>query len=133
MHWAAVEQAVLPRLPEDSREANLTLTTDNGTQGGWKQNLDYSTRVPSQSRWGCNIENLSGNLQYELFDCDESRVVVFSRNNWPCRGCSRRMLNQAPGIAARIETHRSTLRIAPRSSVINVRMAAIPEILFRHQ
>ncbi len=29
---AAVEQAVLERLPEGSREANLTLTTDNGTQ-----------------------------------------------------------------------------------------------------
>jgi putative transposase len=29
---AAVEQAVLERLPEGSREENLTLTTDNGTQ-----------------------------------------------------------------------------------------------------
>ena len=29
---AAVEQAVLVRLPSGSREANLTLTTDNGTQ-----------------------------------------------------------------------------------------------------
>jgi putative transposase len=29
---AAVEQAVLARLPEGSRESNLTLTTDNGTQ-----------------------------------------------------------------------------------------------------
>ena len=29
---AAVEQAVLERLPTGSREANLTLTTDNGTQ-----------------------------------------------------------------------------------------------------
>jgi putative transposase len=29
---AAVEQAVLARLPEGSRDANLTLTTDNGTQ-----------------------------------------------------------------------------------------------------
>jgi putative transposase len=29
---AAVEQAVLERLPEGSREQNLTLTTDNGTQ-----------------------------------------------------------------------------------------------------
>jgi putative transposase len=29
---AAVEQAVLARLPEGSREAQLTLTTDNGTQ-----------------------------------------------------------------------------------------------------
>ena len=29
---AAVEQAVLERLPEGSREADLTLTTDNGTQ-----------------------------------------------------------------------------------------------------
>src|ERR1700747_621079 len=29
---AAVEQAVLARLPEGSREANVMLTTDNGTQ-----------------------------------------------------------------------------------------------------
>jgi putative transposase len=29
---AAIEQAVLERLPEGSREQNLTLTTDNGTQ-----------------------------------------------------------------------------------------------------
>ncbi len=29
---AAIEQAVLERLPEGSREASLTLTTDNGTQ-----------------------------------------------------------------------------------------------------
>src|ERR1700731_3466102 len=29
---AAVEQAVLKRLPEGSREARLTMTTDNGTQ-----------------------------------------------------------------------------------------------------
>ena len=29
---AAVEQAVLARLPEGSREASVTLTTDNGTQ-----------------------------------------------------------------------------------------------------
>jgi len=29
---AAVEQAVLARLPEGSREAHMTLTTDNGTQ-----------------------------------------------------------------------------------------------------
>jgi len=29
---AAVQQAVLARLPEGSRAANVTLTTDNGTQ-----------------------------------------------------------------------------------------------------
>ena len=29
---AAIEQAVLARLPDGSREANVTLTTDNGTQ-----------------------------------------------------------------------------------------------------
>ena len=29
---AAVEQAVLERLPEGSRDAGVTLTTDNGTQ-----------------------------------------------------------------------------------------------------
>ncbi len=37
---------------------------------------DYSMRVPPQSPWGCQFEDLSGNLKYELFDCDESRVMV---------------------------------------------------------
>jgi transposase InsO family protein len=30
--FAAVEQSVLERLPEGSRQASVTLTTDNGTQ-----------------------------------------------------------------------------------------------------
>ena len=42
-----------------------------------KHNLDYTMRVPPQSPLGCNIYDLSGDLQYEMFDCDESRVVVF--------------------------------------------------------
>ena len=45
--------------------------------GRLKGNLDYTMRVPEQSPWGCSINDLSGNLQYEMFDCDESRVVVF--------------------------------------------------------
>ena len=40
---------------------------------------DYSQRVPPQSPWGCGFQDLSANLQYELFDCDEGRVVVFGR------------------------------------------------------
>jgi hypothetical protein len=40
---------------------------------------DYTQRVPPQSPWGCGFEDLSGNLQYVLFDCDEGRVVVFGR------------------------------------------------------
>jgi len=42
-------------------------------------NADYTQRVPPQSPWGCSFEDLSGNLQYELYDCDEGRVVVFGR------------------------------------------------------
>jgi hypothetical protein len=38
---------------------------------------DHTRRVPPQSPWGCNFPDLSGNLQYELYDCDESRAVVF--------------------------------------------------------
>ena len=41
---AAVEQAVLERLPAGSREANLTLTTDNGTQFTSSRFLE--TRLP---------------------------------------------------------------------------------------
>jgi hypothetical protein len=47
--------------------------------GRLKHNLDYTMRVPPQSPLGCNIEDLSANLKYEMFDCDESRVVVFGR------------------------------------------------------
>jgi hypothetical protein len=40
---------------------------------------DHTQRVPNQGPWGCRYEDLSGNLQYDLFDCDEGRVVVFGR------------------------------------------------------
>jgi len=42
---AAVEQAVLNRLPEGSREAQLTLTTDNGTQFTSSRFLETLTRL----------------------------------------------------------------------------------------
>ncbi len=45
--------------------------------GRLKHNLQYTMRVPPQSPWGCHINDLSGDLQYEMFDCDQSRVVVF--------------------------------------------------------
>jgi hypothetical protein len=41
-------------------------------------NLQYTMRVPPQSPWGCNIQDLSASLKYEMFDCDEGRVVVFA-------------------------------------------------------
>jgi len=47
--------------------------------GRLKKDLNYTERVPPQSPWGCDIHDMSGNLQYELFDCDEGRVVVFGR------------------------------------------------------
>ena len=47
--------------------------------GRLEKDLNYTARVPPQSPWGCNFEDLSGNLQYELLDCDEGRVVVFGR------------------------------------------------------
>jgi len=37
---------------------------------------EHSLSVPPQSPWGCHFENLSGNLKYALFDCDESRVEL---------------------------------------------------------
>jgi hypothetical protein len=40
---------------------------------------DNTQRVPPQSPWGCGFEDLSGDLKYELLDCDEGRVVVFGR------------------------------------------------------
>lgn len=41
----AVEQAVLERLPEGSREVNLTLTTDNGTQFTSSQFIETLNRL----------------------------------------------------------------------------------------
>jgi hypothetical protein len=35
----------------------------------------YSRRVPPQSPWGCSFEDLSGDLRYELLDCDQSHVM----------------------------------------------------------
>ncbi|HTA40880.1 MAG TPA: hypothetical protein VK789_00455 [Bryobacteraceae bacterium] len=35
---------------------------------------EHSANVPPQSPWGCQFENLSRNLKYALFDCDERRV-----------------------------------------------------------
>jgi putative transposase len=42
---AAVEQAVLERLPDGSREARLTLTTDNGTQFTFSRFLEMLGRL----------------------------------------------------------------------------------------
>jgi len=46
---AAVEQAVLERLPRGSREENVTLTTDNGTQflprGSWRRSHGSASRI----------------------------------------------------------------------------------------
>ena len=47
----AVEQAVLARRPEGSREANIMLTTDNGTQ---------FTSSPSWRRWGAWTQTRHG-------------------------------------------------------------------------
>ena len=47
--------------------------------GRREKDFDYTRRVPNQGPLGCNFPDLSGNLQYELLDCDEGRVVVFGR------------------------------------------------------
>jgi hypothetical protein len=47
--------------------------------GRLQHDADYAERVPPQSPWGCQFEDLSGDLQYGLFDCDQGRVVVFGR------------------------------------------------------
>jgi putative transposase len=49
---AAVEQAVLVRLPAGSREANLTLTTDNARssllRGSWKRSGGSGSRIAAR-------------------------------------------------------------------------------------
>lgn len=73
----AADAACRPALaPLDFRSLNDVHEALN-LDGRLKHNLDYTTHVPPQSPWGCNIEDLSVNLQYEMFDCDQSRVVVF--------------------------------------------------------
>ena len=58
----------------DDVHQNLNLS------GRLEKDLNYTGRVPNQGPSGCNSEDLSGNLQYELLDCDEGRVVVFGRD-----------------------------------------------------
>lgn len=41
--------------------------------------VDHTERVPPQSPWGCRFEDLSKDLKYAVFDCDEGRAVVFGR------------------------------------------------------
>jgi hypothetical protein len=37
---------------------------------------EHVQKIPPQSPWGCEFEDLSGNLKYALVDCDESRVQM---------------------------------------------------------
>jgi hypothetical protein len=75
----AADNACAPKLVPlgfsslDDVHQNLNLS------GRLKKDLNYTGRVPNQGPWGCQFEDLSGNLQYELLDCDQSRVVVFGR------------------------------------------------------
>jgi hypothetical protein len=47
--------------------------------GRVQKDLDYTQHVSPQSPWGCELEDLSANLQFDLLDCDQGRVVVFGR------------------------------------------------------
>jgi hypothetical protein len=49
--------------------------------GRLQYNVDYTLRIPPDARgpWGCGFEDLSGDLQYSLLDCDQGGVVVFGR------------------------------------------------------
>jgi hypothetical protein len=44
--------------------------------GGQEYIADHVQKIPPQSPWGCEFEDLSGNLKYALLDCDESRVQL---------------------------------------------------------
>lgn len=48
--------------------------------GRLQYNVDYTLRIPPDALgpWGCGFEDLSGDLQYALVDCDQGRVVVFA-------------------------------------------------------
>jgi hypothetical protein len=50
-------------------------------RGRLEYNADYTQRIPPDAKgpWGCGFEDLSGDLQYALEDCDQGRVVVFGR------------------------------------------------------
>jgi hypothetical protein len=49
--------------------------------GRLEYNAGYTQRIPPGAKgpWGCDFEDLSGDLQYALEDCDQGRVVVFGR------------------------------------------------------
>jgi hypothetical protein len=44
--------------------------------GRGEYSANFWGRVPEQSPWGCQFSDMSQNLEYELFDCDESRVEL---------------------------------------------------------
>ena len=75
----AAEKACGPKLAPRSFSSLDDVRKNFTVLGRLGYNADYTQRVPPQSPWGCSFEDLSGNLQYELYDCDEGRVVVFGR------------------------------------------------------
>jgi len=94
---AAVEQAVLERLPEGSRQANLRLTTDNGTQFTSSRFIETLDRLSITHR--CTAYHQpEGNSYIERFHCSpkeeeslDGRVSELGRSANPDQSLDRRV------------------------------------------
>jgi hypothetical protein len=72
----AADQLCTPKL-EPLGFSSLKDVRENLNYSGMQDYIsEHVRKVPPQSPWGCEFEDLSGNLQYALLDCDESRVQM---------------------------------------------------------
>ena len=75
----AIEQAVLARLPEGSREANVTLTIDNGTQFTSSRFIETLNRLSNTHR-GTAYHQPEGNSYIERFQRSSLPAVSFFKH-----------------------------------------------------
>ena len=93
---AAVEQAVLERLPAGSRETNLTLTTDNGTQFTSSRFLETLARLGITHRRTA-YHHPEGNSYIERFHRSLKEEEVWTteyRNLQEARGSIARWIEE---------------------------------------
>jgi hypothetical protein len=77
----AADSACAPRLAPLGFSSLDDVRRAFNFRGRLQYNAEYTQRIPPDATgpWGCGFEDLSGDLQYELLDCDQGRVVVFGR------------------------------------------------------
>jgi len=101
----AVEQAVLARLPEGSREANVTLTTDNGTQFTSTRFIGTLNRLGITHRRTA-YHRPEGNSYIELFHRSLKEEEVWT--------AEYRNVQEAPGVDRSLDRGVQSRPPAPR-------------------